>query len=225
MQPNANDIAKFIDHTLLKPDATASQIMKVCEEAKQFKFFGVCVNSCWIPLVAKELKGTSVAAVAVVGFPLGAMASGIKAAEARWCVENGASEVDMVINIGQLKDRNLKYVEDDIHSVVLAAVGAKVKVILETSLLTREEKILACELSVKAGAHFVKTSTGFGGGGASVEDITLMRATVGPKLGVKASGGVKNTEQSLAMIEAGANRIGTSSGVSIAQGLSGSGGY
>lgn len=225
MQPNANDIAKFIDHTLLKPEATSAQIVKVCEEAKQFRFFGVCVNSCWIPLVAKELKGTLVAPVAVVGFPLGAMATGIKAAEARWCVENGAAEVDMVINIGQLKDRNLKYVEDDIHSVVLAAVGAKVKVILETSLLTQEEKGLACELSVNAGAHFVKTSTGFGGGGASVEDIQLLRKTVGPKLGVKASGGVKNAEQCLAMIEAGATRIGTSSGVLIAQGLQASGGY
>jgi deoxyribose-phosphate aldolase len=225
VQPNANDIAKFIDHTLLKPEATSSNILKVCEEAKQYKFFGVCVNSCWIPLVAKELKGSSTTAVAVVGFPLGAMASGIKAAEARWCVENGASEVDMVINIGQLKDRNLKYVEEDIHGVVLAAVGAKVKVILETSLLTDEEKVLACELSIKAGAHFVKTSTGFGGGGASAEDIKLMRKTVGPKLGVKASGGVKNAEQSLALIEAGATRIGTSSGVLIVQGLTASGGY
>lgn len=225
MQPNAKNVAKFIDHTLLKAEATSSQFKALCAEARQYDFFGVCVNSSWIPLIVEGLRGSPVSAVAVVGFPLGAMSSELKAAEAKWCVDQGAQEVDMVLHIGRLKDRDLSYVETDIKNVVQAARSAKVKVILETSLLTREEKIIACKLSAKAGAHFVKTSTGFGGGGATIEDITLMRKIVGSNLGVKASGGIKNAEQIYAMIKAGATRVGTSSGVTIIQGGSAQDGY
>lgn len=225
MQPNAKEIAKFIDHTILKADTTSDQIDAICKEAIEHSFFGVCVNSYWLPRVVKNLKQSPVCAVAVIGFPLGAMSTATKAAEAKWCSENGAHEIDMVINIGALKDKDNSMVVADISAVVKSSAPAKLKVILETALLTEEEKIRGCQLAVEAGAHFVKTCTGFGGGAASVEDISLMRKTVGPNLGIKASGGVKNLEQASALIKAGATRIGTSSGVAIIQGLAAQGGY
>lgn len=216
---------QYIDHTLLKPEATSAQVIQLCQEAKQYGFFGVCVNSSFIPLVAKELAGSKVAAVAVVGFPLGAMASEVKAFEAEWCVKHGAREIDMVIAIGALKEKNYDFVRKDIHAVVQASHGALVKVIIETSLLTEDEKRIASALAVEGGAQFVKTSTGFNGGGATVSDIQLMRAVVGPNIGVKASGGVKTREQAMEMIAAGATRIGTSSGILLAQGKTATGGY
>lgn len=222
MQPN---VSEYIDHTLLKPEATSDQIRQICAEAKTHGFFGVCVNSYWIPLVSEVLKDSDVSPVAVVGFPLGAMATQIKADEALWCRDHGALEIDMVLNIGRLKEGNFASVEEDIRAVVKSVSTLPVKVILETSFLTDEEKTKACKLAVRAGAHFVKTSTGFGGGGATIEDIILMRKAVGPKIGVKASGGIKNLEQAIALIEAGANRLGTSSGVSLVQGKSIQGGY
>ncbi len=225
MQPNAKEIAQFIDHTILKADTTSAQIDTVCKEAVAHSFFGVCVNSSWLPRVVSNLKGSPVCPVAVIGFPLGAMSTQTKAMEAQWCAQNGAREIDMVINIGLLKDKSDAAVLADILAVVNASAPAKVKVILETALLTEEEKIRGCQLSVKSGAHFVKTCTGFGGGSATVEDIALMRKAVGPTLGVKASGGVKNLEQASALIGAGATRIGTSSGVAIVNGLAAQGGY
>ena len=218
-------VAQMIDHTLLKPDATAAQIITLCQEAKANKFFGVCVNSCWLETIVHELNNSSVVPVCVVGFPLGAMSAKAKAFEAQWCAENGAREIDMVINVGQLKDKNYDYVRKDISAVVKASGNAKVKVIIETSLLDHDEKIAACSLSVEAWAHFVKTSTGFNGGGATIADIELMKHIVGSELGVKASGGIKNKEQALALINAGANRLGTSSGVAIVAGKTAAGGY
>ncbi len=225
MQPNAAEIARLIDHTILKPETTSSQVLQVCAEAKAHGFFGVCINSAWLPLVAQALKGSPVVPVAVIGFPLGAMSAEVKAMETRWCVQHGAQEIDMVIPVGLLKEKKDLEVEKDIGAVVQNAGGKAVKVILETALLTEEEKVRACQLAVKAGAHFVKTCTGFGGGAATLEDIALMRKIVGPDIGVKASGGVKNLEQAQAMINAGASRIGTSSGVAIVQGLTVKGGY
>lgn len=216
---------RFIDQTLLKPETTEAQILKICEEALKFNFFGVCVNSSFIPLVSEQLKGSSVSPVAVIGFPLGAMASRVKAQETEFCVRAGAKEIDMVIAIGRLKEKNFDYVRQDIQLVVKAAGSALVKVIVETSLLTEDEKRTACSLSVEAGARFVKTSTGFNGGGASVADVQLMRSVVGPQIGVKASGGLKSVKQALAMIQAGATRIGTSSGVELVQGQTVKGGY
>lgn len=215
MQSNINVLKNAIEHTILKPESTSADIIRICKEAMEHKFFGVCVNSCFITLAKKTLQGSAVKVVAVVGFPLGAMETSSKAFEARRAVELGADEIDMVINIGSLKERNLAYLKEDIASVVHAAQGHPVKVIIETALLTQEEKILACEAAVNAQAHFVKTSTGFSGGGATIEDIQLMRKTVGSKMGVKASGGVKTTEQALALLSAGANRLGTSSGVAL----------
>jgi len=220
-----SDLSSYIDHTLLKPDATSDQILKTCNEAIEHNFFGVCVNSLFIPQVVNQLRRSPVAAVAVIGFPLGAMSTEAKAFEASWCVKNGAKEIDMVIAIGKLKDRDVDYVRSDIRAVVQAAAPAKVKVIIETSLLNTDEKKLACTLSKEAGAHFVKTSTGFNGGGATVEDIQLMRAAVGSEMGVKASGGIKNSEQAWALIKAGATRLGTSSGISLIEGKSSQGGY
>lgn len=219
------ELAAYIDHTLLKPEVQLTQIEKICQEAIENHFFGVCVNSSFIEVVAKKLKGSNVKPVAVVGFPLGTMLTEAKAFETEWAVKRGAEEIDMVIHVGQLKDKNWDYVKKDIQAVVTAAHGKTVKVILETALLNEAEKIKACELSVTAGAHFVKTCTGFNGGGATVEDIQLMRSTVGPKIGVKASGGVKSFEQALALIKAGATRIGTSSGVALIQGQKSAGGY
>ncbi|PAB59166.1 deoxyribose-phosphate aldolase [Anaeromicrobium sediminis] len=213
------NIASYIDHTILKADTTKEQVLKVCEEAKKYKFASVCVNSCYTKLVAKELEGTGVDVTTVVGFPLGAMEIESKAFETKRSIELGATEIDMVINIGALKDKDYDYVLRDIKAVVDAAKGkALVKVIIEACLLTDEEKVKVCELSKEAGADFVKTSTGFSTGGATVEDIKLMRETVGPEMGVKASGGVRTKEDAQAVIEAGASRIGASASVNIAEG-------
>lgn len=219
------DIARAIDHTLLKPDATESQVRKLCDEARQYVFASVCVNPSWVALCAELLTGSPVKVCTVVGFPLGATTPTTKAIETRDAVANGADEIDMVINVGALKSGDDDRVRRDIEAVVDAARGrAIVKVILETSLLSREEKIRACQLCKQAGADFVKTSTGFGGGGATVEDIALMRKTVGPEMGVKASGGVGDLETAQAMVAAGATRIGASASVAIATGKKTKGG-
>lgn len=213
------NIAAMIDHTILKADATEEQVRKICEEAIEYKFASVCVNSCYIPLVASMLKGSGVKVCSVVGFPLGAMSSSAKAAETEEVVKNGADEVDMVINVGALKAKNHQYVKNDIAAVVASAKGsAIVKVIIETCLLTDEEKIEACKLAVAAGAGFVKTSTGFSTGGATTADISLMRKTVGPDIGVKASGGIRDYETAVKMVEAGASRIGASASVAMVSG-------
>lgn len=212
-------IASMIDHTLLKADATKDQIITLCDEAKEYQFASVCVNPSWVKLASEQLNGTSVEVCTVIGFPLGASTSETKAFETKNAIENGATEVDMVINIAALKDHDHELVERDIRAVVEMAKGkALTKVIIESCLLTQEEKIRACELSVKAGADFVKTSTGFSTGGATVEDIVLMRKTVGPNIGVKASGGIRNKADAQAMIESGATRIGASSGIAIIKG-------
>ncbi|MEH7303917.1 deoxyribose-phosphate aldolase [Neobacillus drentensis] len=214
------NIAAMIDHTLLKPEATKQQIETLCQEAKEYKFASVCVNPTWVSTAKELLQGSGVMVCTVIGFPLGATTSETKAFETKNAIENGAEEVDMVINIGALKDHNDELVENDIRAVVVAAKDkAHTKVIIETSLLSKEEKIRACELALKAGADFVKTSTGFSTGGATAEDIALMRKTVGPDMGVKASGGVRNTEDVQKMIEAGATRIGASSSIAIINGL------
>lgn len=218
-------ISKFIDHTLLKADATVNDIKKLCEEAVQFNFFSVCVNSKYVALCKTMLKNSDVKVVSVVGFPLGAMATEAKAFETQLAISSGAEEIDMVISIGDLKSKNDLEVLKDIEAVVNASKGFPVKVIIETSLLNDEEKKRACQLSLDAGAHFVKTSTGFGGGGATVDDILLMKKVVGESALVKASGGIKNLEQARALISAGASRLGTSSGVAIVQGLEAKAGY
>ena len=210
--------SKYIDHTVLKPETTKTQILSLCEEAKAHDFASVCVNPTWVSLCADELKGTDVKVCTVIGFPLGATMKEVKAFETKCAIEAGATEIDMVINVGAAKDGNWELVYEDIKAVVDAANGTLVKVIIETCLLTDEEKVKACEMSVKAGAHFVKTSTGFSTGGATVEDVRLMRQTVGETVGVKASGGVRTSEDMKAMLEAGANRIGTSGGVALVQG-------
>ena len=210
------NLASYIDHTILKPEATKQDVLKLCDEAKQYGFASVCVNAYYTKLVADALKDSKVKTCVVVGFPLGATFTEIKARETELAIQNGADEVDMVINIGALKDKDYATVEQDIKAVVDAAKGkAIVKVIIETCLLTEEEKIKACELSVQAGADFVKTSTGFSTGGASVEDVTLMKITVGDQALVKASGGVRDFKGAKAMIDAGADRIGASSGIKI----------
>ncbi|WP_245552892.1 deoxyribose-phosphate aldolase [Brevibacillus massiliensis] len=214
---------KYIDHTLLKPEATAEMIDQLCAEAKEYGFASVCVNPTWVKRSAEKLAGTNVKVCTVIGFPLGATTPEAKAAETRDAVANGAAEVDMVLNIGALKSGDYELVKRDVAAVVEAADGALVKVILETCLLGDQEKVTACKLSVEAGAHYVKTSTGFSTGGATVEDIALMRKTVGPDIGVKASGGIRDRAAALAMIEAGATRIGTSSGVAICKGEASSG--
>ncbi|MBS4173585.1 deoxyribose-phosphate aldolase [Bacillus sp. FJAT-49736] len=213
-------IAKMIDHTLLKADATKDQIHTLCLEAKENSFASVCVNPTWVKYCAEQLKGSDVKVCTVIGFPLGSNTPETKAFETKNAIESGATEVDMVINISALKSGDLKLVEKDILAVTEAAKGkALTKVIIEACLLTNEEKVKACELAVKAGADYVKTSTGFSTGGATIEDIKLMRKTVGPEIGVKASGGVRSAEDAKAMIEAGATRIGASSGVKIVQGI------
>jgi deoxyribose-phosphate aldolase len=212
------DMAKLIDHTLLKPDVTRDDIRKLCEEARKYRFASVCVNSTWVPMAKALLSGSGVMVCAVVGFPLGAMAPTAKAYEARDAVRSGASEIDMVANIGALKSRDYETVFEDICRVVKASHPSKVKVILETGGLNTEEKIIGCTLSKLAGAHFVKTSTGFGPGGATVEDIALMRKVVGADMGVKASGGVRTREDAEKMALAGANRIGASASVAIVTG-------
>ncbi len=209
------NIGSFIDHTLLKPEATETQIIQLCKEAKEYNFASVCVNPSWVPLCAKLLKGSSVMVCTVIGFPLGATSSESKAYETKKAIADGANEIDMVINVGALKSKDYQKVENDIRAVVEACNGTTLKVILETGLLTDEEKIKASELSVKAGANFVKTSTGFGPGGATEADIALMRKVVGPDLGVKASGGIRDTETTLKMLKAGATRIGASASIAI----------
>lgn len=218
-------LSRYIDHTLLKAEAQIGQIEKLCAEAKAHNFFSVCVNTSYVKHCADYLSGSEVKTCCVVGFPLGAMDTASKAFEAQTAIKNGATEIDMVIHIGALKDRRLDYVRNDIKAVVEAAQGHTVKVIIETALLTNEEKSLACQAALEAGAHFVKTSTGFAGGGATVEDVKLMKSIVGQKMEVKASGGIKDQQQALALIEAGASRLGTSSGVLIIQGATAQGSY
>lgn len=223
---NARELAQYIDHTLLKPDAPNEALDKLCQEAMKYGFKSVCVNSSRVPYVTKKLQGSSVLVCSVVGFPLGAMDSRAKAFETRRAIEEGAKEIDMVINVGVLKSKDLKAVEEDIRTVRRATrANTTLKVILETCLLTDEEKVIACELAKRAEADFVKTSTGFSTGGATVADVALMRRTVGPKMGVKASGGIKDLNAAAAMIGAGATRLGTSSGVAIVTGAQGQGSY
>ncbi|VBB07090.1 deoc/fbab/ lacd aldolase [Lucifera butyrica] len=213
-------MAEKIDHTLLKPQATREQITKLCNEAIEYKFKAVCVNPCQVPAAAGLLQGTGVTVCTVIGFPLGANTTKIKCAEAAQAVADGAGEVDMVINIGAVKDGNWEYVQSDIAAVVQTVKGkALVKVILETCLLTDEEKRQACRACVAAQADFVKTSTGFAGGGATVEDVRLMRECVGQAIRIKASGGIGSYETAAAMVKAGADRLGTSSGVAIMRGM------
>lgn len=210
------NINKLIDHTALKPNTNKESILKLIAEAKTYDFASVCVNPCWVALAHQELKNTDVKVCTVIGFPLGANTTEVKVFETKDAIEKGAQEIDMVINIAMLKDKEYDYVENEIHQIVEAAKDkAIVKVIIETCLLTDEEKIKACELSQKAGADFVKTSTGFSTGGATVHDIALMRKTIGTEMGVNASGGVHTHEEALAMVEAGATRIGASAGVKL----------
>lgn len=221
-----SNIASYIDHTLLKAEATKEQIVQICKEAAEYNFASVCVNPAWVATAAKEFTDSTVKVCTVIGFPLGASTSETKAFETKDAISKGAGEIDMVINIGALKSGDTELVKNDIAAVVEAAKGkAIVKVIIETSLLTDEEKVTASRLTKEAGADFVKTSTGFSTGGATVEDVKLMRETVGPDLGVKASGGVRSLEDLEAMVEAGATRIGASSGVKIMQGLTASSDY
>jgi deoxyribose-phosphate aldolase len=212
------ELNKLIDHTLLKADALPSEVITLCIEAKKNAFKSVCINSGFVTLAAKELTNSGILVCTVVGFPLGAMSTSAKGFETKQAVIDGADEIDMVINVSRLKAKDYAYVLNDIKEVVKNAAGKTVKVILETSLLTQEEKIKACELTLQAKAHFVKTSTGFSTGGATVEDVALMRKIVGPNFGVKASGGVRSLEDIDKMVKAGATRIGTSSGVKIMQG-------
>ena len=213
------DLAKYIDHTLLKPESTREDIRRICEEAKHYGTASVCVNPFWIGFVAEQLKGSDVKPCCVIGFPLGATLPEVKAYETAAAIRDGAKEVDMVINVGALRGAEFETVYEDIKAVVDAAAGkALVKVIIETCLLTDEQKVIACKLAKQAGADFVKTSTGFSTGGATVEDIRLMRETVGPEMGVKASGGVRSKVDAEAMIAAGATRIGASSSKKIIEG-------
>ena len=216
---------KYIDHTVLKPDTSKDQVAHIIEEAKEYDFASVCVNPTWVSFAAEELKDTDVKVCTVIGFPLGANTPAVKAFETKDAIANGADEIDMVINIGALKSNNDDLVLADIQAVVEAAKGTLVKVIIETCLLTEDEKIKACQLTKQAGADFVKTSTGFSTGGATVEDVALMRKTVGADLGVKASGGARSYQDALAFIEAGASRIGASSGVAIMKGEQADGDY
>ena len=220
--PQNLDLAGMIDHTLLKPDATPDQIAQLCFEARKYGFASVCINPAWVELCAKLLEGSPVKVCTVIGFPLGATAPEVKAFEATNAIDHGATEIDMVINIGALKARDLELVAKDIRGVVMAthARGGIVKVIIEATLLTDEEKTIACLLSKEAGADFVKTSTGFTSGGATVHDVALMRKAVGSEMGVKASGGVRTYEDAEKMVKAGATRIGASAGVKIIQGPS-----
>ena len=206
---------KLIDHTLLKPDAQPEQIVQLCDEAKDFHFMSVCVNPGYVPLAARCLEGSDVKVCTVIGFPLGMNLTKTKVEEAEACIKMGADEIDMVINVGMLKAGHDDYVKEEIRLLKEVAGSRILKVIIETCLLTDEEKVRACVLSKEAGADFVKTSTGFSTGGATVHDVELMRKTVGPDMGVKASGGVRTHEDLIAMVEAGANRIGTSNGTKI----------
>ncbi|MCR5761269.1 MAG: deoxyribose-phosphate aldolase [Sphaerochaetaceae bacterium] len=211
-------IASYIDHTVLAADATEDKIRKLCDEAKQWHFASVCVNTCYASLCSKLLKDSGVNVCCVVGFPLGAMSTLAKAQETAIAVSDGADEIDMVINIGYLKDKKDDLVVKDIREVKKACGKKHLKVIIEACLLTEEEKVRACRLSVEGGADFVKTSTGFSKGGATAEDVALMRKTVGPEVGVKAAGGIRDYETAMKMIDAGANRLGCSAGIAIVQG-------
>ena len=212
----SREFAQYIDHTLLKPEATRDDIIKLCDEAKEYGFASVCVNPYWVSLCAEQLRGTNVDVTSVIGFPLGSTRAEIKAAEGEMAISDGANELDMVINIGALKSGMLELVRDDIKAVVNAAKGrALVKVIIETALLTDEEKVQACAIAKLAGADYVKTSTGFSKGGATVKDVALMRRVVGSDLGVKAAGGIRDAESFKEMISSGATRIGASAGVKI----------
>lgn len=224
MEPT--QLAQYIDHTMLKPDTPTSAYDQLCSEAIQYRFKSVCVNSSWVPYVAKKLQGSGVKVCSVVGFPLGAMDSRTKAFEARGAIEHGASEIDMVLAIGKLKAGEYDYVEEDIRAVRRATRSTTIlKVIIETSMLTQEEKVLACQIAKRSGADFVKTSTGFGGGGATVEDIALMKSVVGEGMEVKASGGVRDWDKAMAMIGAGATRIGAVSSIAIVTGKRGTSNY
>ncbi|HFI0913665.1 TPA: deoxyribose-phosphate aldolase [Streptococcus suis] len=216
---------KFIDHTILKPETTQEQVEKILSEAKEYDFASVCVNPTWVSLAAESLKDSDVKVCTVIGFPLGANTSAVKAFETEDAIANGADEIDMVINVGALKAGNDALVLDDIKAVVDASGDKLVKVIIEACLLTDDEKVRACQLSKEAGADYVKTSTGFSTGGATVADVALMRKTVGPDMGVKASGGARSYEDAIAFIEAGASRIGASSGVAIMNGAQADGNY
>ncbi len=217
---------KYIDHTVLKADTTQEKVQQIIDEAIQYDFMSVCINPTWVAYAAQKLADTDVKVCTVIGFPLGANTSVVKAYEASEAIKNGADEVDMVINIGAAKEGNWDLVASDIAAVVSAADGVTTKVIIETSLLTDEEKVQACQAAVKAGADFVKTSTGFSTAGATIDDIKLMRKTVGPDMGVKASGGVRSIADANAMIAAGATRLGTSNGVDIMKGnIADAGGY
>ncbi|MCB2297997.1 deoxyribose-phosphate aldolase [Clostridium tagluense] len=212
-------IEQYIDHTLLKPQASEEEIIKICAEAKKYGFASVCANAYYAQLVSSELKGSNVKTCIVVGFPLGATTKEVKAFEAKQAIENGADEIDMVVNVGAIKSNKYEVVKEDIKAVVEVASGrAIVKVIIETCLLTDAEKVKVCEIAKEVNANFVKTSTGFSTGGATVHDIKLMRQTVGPDMGVKASGAVRTTEDAKAVIEAGASRIGASSSIAIVEG-------
>jgi deoxyribose-phosphate aldolase len=215
------ELAKYFDHTVLKPAATAAEVANICQEAISYDFFSVCINPVHVKRVSDLLSGTEVKVCSVVGFPLGANTSDLKALETRQAITDGADEIDMVINVGALKDKDFDFVENDIKAVVNAASGKIVKVIIETCLLEKSEIVEVCEIAKKAGAHFVKTSTGFAGGGASPEDVALMKKTVGGELQVKASGGIKSLADAEKMIEAGADRIGASAGVAIMKELEG----
>ena len=206
---------KLFDHTILKADATKADVEKICKEAREYQFMSVCVNSYYTAFAAQQLSGSGVRVCTVVGFPLGQMSTKAKAAETKIAVADGADEIDMVINVGALKDQNYDAVSDDIKEVKRACGQALLKVIIETCLLTEKEKVKACEIAKEAGADFVKTSTGFSTGGATAEDVALMRRTVGDTMGVKASGGIRNKETAQAMVQAGANRLGTSATISI----------
>ncbi|MGB3974958.1 MAG: deoxyribose-phosphate aldolase [bacterium] len=212
------NLASFIDHTLLKPDATAEAIDKLCKETIEYRFATVCVNPVHVSRAVENMKDSGIPVTSVVGFPLGANSWEIKAAETRDAISRGAGEIDMVINIGALKDGNYQEVFRDIEAVVKAASGRPVKVILETALLTNDQKVAACILAKAAGAAFVKTSTGFGPAGATVEDVALMRSVVGPEMGVKASGGIRDAATARAMIAAGASRLGASASIAIIKG-------
>ena len=216
---------KYIDHTFLKQDATEQQIDRLLSEAREYDFVSVCVNPCWVSYAKTALVDTDVKVCTVVGFPLGATTSAVKAYETKEAIQNGADEIDMVINVGALKSGNADLVESDIRAVVEASGDKLVKVIIETCLLTDEEKVLACQLAQKAGADFVKTSTGFSTGGATLPDVKLMRQTVGADMGVKAAGGARSYADAVAFVEAGATRIGTSSGVAILKGELADGDY
>lgn len=216
---------KYIDHTILKPETTQEQVEKILSEAKEYDFASVCVNPTWVSLAAESLKDSDVKVCTVIGFPLGANTSAVKAFETKDAIANGADEIDMVINVGALKSGNDALVLDDIKAVVDASGDKLVKVIIEACLLSDDEKMRACQLSKEAGADYVKTSTGFSTGGATVADVALMRKTVGPDMGVKASGGARSYEDAIAFIEAGASRIGASSGVAIMNGAQVDGDY